>query len=111
MTPLTRRQREVYDYVRAFIDKRGYSPTLEEIGAHFGLTSQGTVHKHIDFLCAKGYLRRGYNISRSLEVMRDDANRLDWLLDYCAGCALTGQTPSIFTRAELDAAMRALEAA
>jgi len=64
---LTRRQREIYDYVCSFIRSHGYSPSLEEIGVHFGLTSVATVHKHVQHLIEKGFLRRGWNQSRSLE--------------------------------------------
>ena len=41
---LTRRQREIYDFIREFVTRKGYSPSLEEIGAHFGLSSVATVH-------------------------------------------------------------------
>lgn len=64
---LTRRQREIYDFVCAFIEERGYSPSLEEIGARFGLSSVATVHKHVSQLVGKGWLRKSWNRARSLE--------------------------------------------
>jgi repressor LexA len=64
---LTRRQREVYDFISAFVEERGYSPSLEEIGAHFGLSSVATVHKHVQHLVEKGMLRKAWNRSRSVE--------------------------------------------
>ncbi|MEB2345848.1 MAG: transcriptional repressor LexA [Deltaproteobacteria bacterium] len=64
---LTRRQREIYDFVCAFIDEQGYSPSLEEIGARFGLSSVATVHKHVHQLVGKGWLRKSWNRARSLE--------------------------------------------
>jgi repressor LexA len=64
---LTRRQREIYDFVCAFIAQHGYSPSLEEIGARFGLSSVATVHKHVNQLVAKGWLRKSWNRARSLE--------------------------------------------
>ncbi len=64
---LTRRQREIYDYIREFIADQGYSPSLEEIGAHFGLSSVATVHKHVQHLVEKGLLRKAWNRSRSVE--------------------------------------------
>jgi len=64
---LTRRQREIYDFVCRFIDERGYSPSLEEIGEHFGLSSVATVHKHVHHLVEKGLLRKAWNRSRSVE--------------------------------------------
>ena len=47
---LTRRQREIWEYLNAYTDSHGYAPTLEEIGAHFGLSSLATVHKHLSNL-------------------------------------------------------------
>ena len=64
---LTRRQREIYDFVSEFIERRGYSPSLEEIGERFGLSSVATVHKHVQHLVEKGWLRKGWNRSRSVE--------------------------------------------
>lgn len=65
---LTRRQKEVMDYLSNFIDRNGYSPSYEEIASGLGLASLATVHKHVQALEAKQYLRRSYNHSRSLEV-------------------------------------------
>ncbi len=65
---LTRRQKEVMDFLSTFIDKNGYSPSYEEIASGLGLASLATVHKHIQALEAKQYLRRSYNHSRSLEI-------------------------------------------
>ncbi len=70
---LTRRQREIYEYVRAFVAERGYSPSLEEIGEHFGLSSVATVHKHVQHLVEKGQLRKAWNRSRSLEPVEEGA--------------------------------------
>jgi len=72
---LTRRQREVYDYIRSFVAENGYSPSLEEIGAHFDLSSVATVHKHVQHLVEKGYLRKAWNRSRSVEPMDEPAAR------------------------------------
>ncbi len=65
---LTRRQKEVMDFVAEFIDRNGYSPSYEEIASGLGLASLATVHKHIQALESKQYLKRAYNHSRSLEV-------------------------------------------
>jgi repressor LexA len=64
---LTKRQKEVLDFVTEFVDEKGYSPSLEEIAASFGLSSVSTIHKHVSHLIAKGLLRRGWNQNRSLE--------------------------------------------
>jgi len=65
---LTRRQKEVLDYLVMFLNKRGYSPSFEEIARALKLTSLATVHKHLSTLERKGFIRRGYNQSRSIEV-------------------------------------------
>ena len=65
---LTRRQKEVMDFLSSFIGERGYSPSYEEIALGLGLASLATVHKHVQALEAKQYVRRNYNHSRSLEV-------------------------------------------
>jgi len=65
---LTRRQKEVMDFLNAFIHERGYSPSYEEIAAGLGLASLATVHKHIQALESKQYVSRNYNHSRSLEI-------------------------------------------
>ncbi len=73
LQPLTRRQREILDYLKEFIDERGYAPSLEEIGARFGLSSLATVHKHLMNLQEKGFIRRAWNRSRSVELVRTRA--------------------------------------
>lgn len=69
---LTRRQKQILDFVNDFIAQRGYSPSLEEIGEHFGLRSVATVHKHVTNLVRKGLLRRVWNQNRSIEVISED---------------------------------------
>jgi repressor LexA len=66
---LTKRQRQVYDFLAAFVQKHGYSPSFEEIGAGMGLSSLATVHKHVTNLEKKGLLKRDYNCSRSIDVL------------------------------------------
>ncbi len=66
---LTRRQKQVLDFLARFINRRGYSPSFEEIGESLGLSSLATVHKHVENLERKGFIRRGYNQSRSIDVI------------------------------------------
>jgi repressor LexA len=66
---LTKRQRQVYDFIAEFVQSNGYSPSFEEIGAGLGLSSLATVHKHINNLEAKKMLRRSYNRSRSIDLL------------------------------------------
>ena len=69
MLPLTKRQREILDYLNDFIRQHGYAPSLEEIGRRFGLSSLATVHKHLTNLQEKGFIRRAWNRSRSVELV------------------------------------------
>jgi repressor LexA len=67
--PLTKRQREILDYLNEFIQQHGYAPSLEEVGRRFGLSSLATVHKHLTNLQEKGFIKRAWNRSRSVEVI------------------------------------------
>src|SRR5208337_987006 len=67
---LTRRQKQVYDFISEFVDKHGYSPSYEEIAEGLGLSSLATVHKHIGNLEQKQLLRRDYNRSRSIDLLK-----------------------------------------
>src|SRR5512145_3381020 len=69
---LTRRQKEILDFVSRYIERRGYAPTIEEIGEHFGLRSLATVHKHLSNLQEKGLIKRAWNRSRALELVPTD---------------------------------------
>jgi repressor LexA len=68
---LTPRQKQVLDFLITFTDRQGYSPSYEEIAQGLSLASLATVHKHISALSSKGYLKRNYNQSRSIEVSAD----------------------------------------
>ena len=90
MQPLTKRQREILDYLSDFIEQHGYAPSLEEIGRRFGLSSLATVHKHLTNLQDKGVIRRTWNRSRSVELVptRMGGRALDLpLLGYVAAGA------------------------
>src|SRR5258708_19655382 len=65
---LTKRQKEFLDFLAGFLEKRGYSPSYEEIAEGLSLASLATVHKHIMALETKHYVKRGFNQSRSLEI-------------------------------------------
>ncbi len=67
--PLTKRQKEILDYIGNFIVDRGYAPSFEEIAASFGYSSLATVHEHLSNLERKGYIRKSYNESRSIELV------------------------------------------
>jgi len=66
---LTRRQKEILDFLGRHIERKGYAPTIEEIAEHFGLSSLATVHKHLTNLQEKGLVKRAWNRSRALELV------------------------------------------
>ena len=66
---LTKRQKQVYDFIADFVARNGYSPSFEEIGKGMELSSLATVHKHISNLEKKGLLKRDYNRSRSIDIL------------------------------------------
>jgi repressor LexA len=65
---LTKRQKQVLDFIANFLEQNGYCPSYDEIAKGLDLASLATVHKHISVLEGKSYLKRGFNQSRSLEL-------------------------------------------
>lgn len=63
---LTKKQKQIYDFIAKFVEKKDYSPSLEEIGGYFNL-SISTIHEHVETLKSKGYLEKAKNRARSLE--------------------------------------------
>ena len=72
---ITRRQKEVLDFLSSFTARNGYSPSYEEIAAGLGLNSLATVHKHVTNLQNKGLLQRSHNRSRSIDVLPPRSSR------------------------------------
>lgn len=66
---LTKRQKQILDYLEEFIEKHGYAPSLIEISRHFNLNSISTIHKHLLHLEEKGLIRRHWNRARAIEVV------------------------------------------
>ena len=66
--PLTPRQRQILEYVDASVRRRGYPPSVREIGEEVGLSSSSTVHAHLAALQDKGYLKRDPAKPRAIEV-------------------------------------------
>ncbi|MDH3734290.1 MAG: transcriptional repressor LexA [Gemmatimonadota bacterium] len=66
---LTKRQREMLDFIEGFVRFRGYSPSFEEIAENFGYRSLATVHEHLSNLQSKGYITKNYNESRSIDLV------------------------------------------
>ena len=67
--PLTRRQKQILDYLESYIRTNGYAPSFEEIAEQFTFSSLATVHEHLTNLERKGYIRRTHNESRAIELV------------------------------------------
>ena len=67
--PVTRRQREILDFIAGHLDAKGSAPSFEEIARQFGFNSLATVHEHLTNLERKGYIRRAHNESRAIEIV------------------------------------------
>jgi repressor LexA len=85
---LTKRQQEIFDFIKRYGSKYGYPPTVREIGKAVGLASSSTVHAHLANLEKSGLLRRNPSKPRAMEVMIDRAKRA---IAPSAGLPLVGQ--------------------
>ena len=74
----TKRQREIYEYLKDHIRSRGYAPSIAEIGKQFQLSSPATVHKHLTHLEEKGLIQKQQNLSRAIEVIAESGNTLSY---------------------------------
>lgn len=68
MSPITKRQKQIYDYIKGYIERKGFSPTFEEIKKHFKLSALSTVHQHIEVLTKKGMLSKNSYSARGIEI-------------------------------------------
>lgn len=72
---LSKRQRQILDFINDFNREKGYSPSYREIGEHFNLSSPATIHAHVSALQEKGFLKRSHNEARSIELANSS---VDW---------------------------------
>jgi repressor LexA len=70
--PLTKRQREILDFLGSYEKEHGYAPNFEEIAERFNYNSLATVHEHLFNLQKKGYIKRSYNESRAITILPSD---------------------------------------
>jgi repressor LexA len=84
---ITKKQKEIFDYVENHIKTKGYAPSMEEIARHFRYNSLATVHKHLTHLQSKKLIRKKKNSSRSIELIPVESDQQGWevpLLGYVA---------------------------
>ena len=73
---LTKRQSEIFDFIKGHLDKTGYPPTVREIGSALGLHSPSTVHAHLAKLESSGVLRRDPSKPRAIEILVERTKRV-----------------------------------
>lgn len=78
MDPLTKKQKEVYDYIKNFIDENGYAPSYREIAAFFNLSSTGTIAEYINILEQKGYLTKEPADARAVQLVPSYGDQFDF---------------------------------
>ncbi len=106
---LTRRQKQVYDFLAHFVEEHGYSPSFEEIGDGLGLSSLATVHKHVSNLEQKGLLKRDYNRSRSIDLLKPRGRMKRSLAGAAAALAANGLTLPLMGRIAAGRPLEAME--
>ena len=97
---LTKRQREIYEFIRNQIPKKGYAPSIMEICNRFQLSSPATVHKHLTHLESKGLIRRFQNQSRGIELVKEMDGLLVGQYPFL-GCIAAGQPIEVVEQKEM----------
>lgn len=91
LPPLTKKQREVLDYIESFVQENGYTPSYREIAKGMGLSSPSTVYQHIQALCEKGVINTAEDGSaRSIELVEDEVSTMSIMLPM-AGLITAGE--------------------
>ena len=72
MEKLTKRQEDALKFIKTYIVSHGYPPTVREIATNIGVSSPATVQAHLDSLANKGYIKKGSNKNRTIELMVDN---------------------------------------
>ena len=87
---ITKRQQQIYDFIRSYQTEKGYPPSVREMAAAVGLSSPSTVHAHLSALEAHGLIKRDKTKPRALEVFEQEGD-----LDTTAGFSQESSAPEI----------------
>lgn len=71
---ITKRQQQIYDYIRSYQEEKGYPPSVREMAAAVGLSSPSTVHAHLNALEERGLIKRDRTKPRAIEVFNEDGS-------------------------------------
>lgn len=88
---LTKRQKQILDFIAEFTADNGYAPSLREIGEHFQLSSPATIHAHVRSLKQKGLLKTSFNQARSIKIIPAKASWTASLSLPLAGLITAGE--------------------
>src|SRR3989338_2510071 len=95
---LYRKQKQVLNFIRDYIEKYGYSPTLGEIAEAMGVSSLATVHEHVQTLAKKGVIKKFEGAVRGIEVLDHEiARKLEGVELPILGFIAAGQPIMPFT--------------
>ncbi len=72
---LTERQKDIFKFIEGYLEENDYSPSLEDIGAHFGIASMNGVYKHLKILEERGYIKRLSNKARSIQLVHEEMEK------------------------------------
>lgn len=100
MKGLTKRQRELIDFIQDFIANHRYSPSYREIGQHFGFNSVGSVHKHISTLKKKGFLFSESKVGRSITTVQESISNISEITIPLIGCISAGMPIQTFSESQ-----------
>lgn len=107
---VTKRQKEILDFVNVFIAKHGYAPSIGEIRGQFRISSPATVHQHLQNLQDKGLIRRSPNRHRSIEIIPSDGARPGGVSVSVLGVIAAGHPIESYAEAETMALPKELGA-
>ncbi|MFH1413037.1 MAG: transcriptional repressor LexA [bacterium] len=88
---LTKRQRQILDYITDFFKDHDYAPSYREIADYFSLSSAATIHQHIKTLQEKGFLKTDFNQARSIELIEIKPNWVQAVELTLAGLITAGE--------------------
>lgn len=89
MSTLTKKQKQIYDFIGKHTEKYGYAPSLTEIGNEIGVLTVSTIHKHISNLAEKGLVKRVKGVARSIEII--GKKTIDFISIPIVGTITAGQ--------------------
>ncbi len=99
---LTKRQKEIYQYLKEHIRDQGYAPSIAKIGKQFKLSSPETVHKHLVHLESKGLIRKYQNLSRAIEIVNEESKDISPQEYKGQGRIVAGKSTEVLKKQDIN---------